>query len=1153
MATDGTVQNLSAVGAPSLRSRITTRARSTLTRILREPPPKRNDTPLNFTEPTSLSQTLEVSNQPSFVNERDNTRPCSSSSFQAWLLKFRNGDRDSAYLPIQSKPINVSHGPALATALRNSGHYQNKEKSYRTSQVGHRKTFGTLIHTGFGTILNNVGGTSKYDKNLGIDIMTIFPTEIVAHIFAYLDSESLLSCELVSHSWYSAAICSQVWRHAFEREYGQWSSQPYGRDWKSMFEVKSTLKRRWLKGQVNPTYLKGHTDSVYCVQFDRQKIITGSRDRTIRVWDAMTGRCIKVIGACHDNNLALGAIGYHKGSVLCLQFDENILVTGSSDHTCIVYSLPSFTPFLKLPGHRMGVLDVCFDESYIVSCSKDTSICVWDRETGLLLNRLRGHEGPVNAVQLRENILASASGDASIKIWDIETGTCTKTFTGHTRGLACIQLSEDCQTIVSGGNDQSIRVWDVATGNLKYEIRDAHRSLVRSLYLDSQNGRIVSGSYDQSVRVWDLESGKSLLNFPRWHGSWILAAKADDTRILLLFPVKMDNTEPRSTSSQAVQTESSSPVTTAVAPVVAASTVSSASVVQNSVSSAAQTSTATQTPSSSSAAPVIAQSAVAGGSSADSQHGNLICQWGTCREIFENPDELYTHLCDVHVGRKSTNNLCLQCHWGTCRTTTVKRDHITSHIRVHVPLKPHKCEICNKSFKRPQDLKKHIKTHADDSVLLRSPEPSTGGRRDRPLQQPPHYAAVPQQYVQTSVAPAYGLNGYYPQPTAYATPASAGFYPSGGHTHDALHGLPRKRAAFDAEMSQFVDDVKRQKYGPSYTPEVAHRLASLHSLASSVAIESAATSAHPLDYHPAPLAAVSTGHGPHFHYQLPTPGPMVHTMHKKADLLEADHFLTQLSSSLYESPAAAAASGISQPGVHYTATGVSHYNRTPSLPPPSPHTSSGHPTPSVHQNSPTPVLTPPTSYTSHSPASTHMSSLSTGVSYPNLPAHTTTADSLPSVTASTLAASFDADQRRRYSVGVLQKAAPTSDAMDIDPTPEDRLRRGSSIGSSGRNSARSSIDVSMIDPSLEELTPSASQQNNAKPAKADEILPRTDAFNVIKKLREEIQAALQKMKEASEEAEMKDDTEDEDENEDEEIIVSYPELPTPMRSVEASA
>ncbi|KAL9069074.1 MAG: hypothetical protein Q9157_006288, partial [Trypethelium eluteriae] len=103
---------------------------------------------------------------------------------------------------------------------------------------------------------------------------------------------------------------------------------------------------------------------------------------------------------------------------------------------------------------------------------------------------------------------------------------------------------------------------------------------------------------------------------------------------------------------------------------------------------------------------------------------SLTCQWNGCGERCANPEQLYDHVCERHIGRKSTNNLCLTCQWGTCRTTTVKRDHITSHIRVHVPLKPHKCDFCQKAFKRPQDLKKHVKTHADDSVLIRSPEPN---------------------------------------------------------------------------------------------------------------------------------------------------------------------------------------------------------------------------------------------------------------------------------------------------------------------------------------------------------------------------------------------------------------------------------------------
>ncbi|KAK6335313.1 hypothetical protein TWF718_010744 [Orbilia javanica] len=525
-------------GEPTLRTRISTRARSTITRICRDPPPKRNDTPLNFTEGILRATPVgnggvysvfdEVQDQPRGSRvAQDHSDPKPTLSIQAWLLKFRNGRKEN-----QAKSVARPHSSLAATSGQGSSG-QSKGTAPRSSIGSNRRALSHLIPSGLGSILYGGGGGSRHNSTVGIDIMTVFPTEIVAQILSYLDHRSLLSCELVSRSWNSAAVSSHVWRRTFEAEYGELKgSKRYGRDWKTIFEVKTTLSRRWLKGQVNSTYLRGHSDSVYCVQFDEEKIITGSRDRTIRVWDIATGQCLRIIGASHDTRPGPNGLGYHKGSILCLQFDDRILVTGSSDHTCIVYSFPDFEPVLSLPGHRMGVLDVCFDEFHIVSCSKDTTICIWERSTGLLLNRLRGHEGPVNAVQLRGNLVASASGDANIKLWDIENGSCIRTLSGHTRGLACIQLSEDRKTVVSGGNDQSIRVWDVNSGHLRYEIRDAHKSLVRSLYLDNRNGRIVSGSYDQSVRVWDLKEGKSLLNFPRWHGSWILAARADDRRIV---------------------------------------------------------------------------------------------------------------------------------------------------------------------------------------------------------------------------------------------------------------------------------------------------------------------------------------------------------------------------------------------------------------------------------------------------------------------------------------------------------------------------------------------------------------------------------------------------------------------------------------------
>ncbi|KAF8946134.1 hypothetical protein BGZ47_001204 [Haplosporangium gracile] len=89
-----------------------------------------------------------------------------------------------------------------------------------------------------------------------------------------------------------------------------------------------------------------------------------------------------------------------------------------------------------------------------------------------------------------------------------------------------------------------------------------------------------------------------------------------------------------------------------------------------------------------------------------------ICQWNQCHKNFDDAETLYQHLRDDHVGRKAHHNLCLTCHWDKCTVQTfAKRDHITSHLRVHVASKPHQCRHCKKGFKRPQDLKKHEKTH----------------------------------------------------------------------------------------------------------------------------------------------------------------------------------------------------------------------------------------------------------------------------------------------------------------------------------------------------------------------------------------------------------------------------------------------------------
>ncbi|RDW71105.1 putative pH-response transcription factor pacC [Coleophoma cylindrospora] len=480
---------------------------------------------------------------------------------------------------------------------------------------------------------------------------------------------------------------------------------------------------------------------------------------------------------------------------------------------------------------------------------------------------------------------------------------------------------------------------------------------------------------------------------------------------------------------------------------------------------------------------------------------SLACQWDKCSERCASAEALFVrsvlavppvpvfntseHICEKHVGRKSTNNLNLTCGWNSCRTTTVKRDHITSHIRVHVPLKPHKCDFCGKAFKRPQDLKKHVKTHADDSVLLRSPDQQhqgqnggyrQGGKLVANLNQ---YAASAGYYDHTQMhpgsAPNYGHPQHNPHAGYYAPQQQASSY--GPVYYPVNHGGDLgQHAAYDSRkrgydaLNDFFGDAKRRQIDPTSYAQVGQRLMALQGLPIHGGIQ---------EYIPAgPTMVAVGGHGghsahmPQHHYALP-PMPNLRT---KNDLMNIDQFLEQMQSTVYENPNAAAAAGVQQPGSHYTHHGINfRQSHSPPqtqvhMPMGSSHMSSSHiSAPMMHQShsaqsdAGTPALTPassamsytsgasPASYTSgHSPVTQHgMSPQSrhgstSSAAYPSLPA-VTHGYSPQSTTApaSQLGTNFDSDPRRRYSGGMLQRSAMSRaemmDVSDDSTTPSPKL------------------------------------------------------------------------------------------------------------------
>ncbi|KAJ2067830.1 hypothetical protein GGI08_001180 [Coemansia sp. S2] len=288
-----------------------------------------------------------------------------------------------------------------------------------------------------------------------------------------------------------------------------------GADWRYLFSQRLKLDKNWKNGIADIHTVAGHADSVYCVQYDHEKIVTGSRDRTVKIWDSKALQCTRTLTG-------------HDASVLCLKYDDTTLVTGSSDSTVIVWDWQTGDPLLRLTSHAAGVLDVAFDSEHVVSCSKDCTIKVWRRSDGKLLRTLIGHRGPVNAVQLCGNRIVSASGDSLIKMWDLNTGELIRTFAGHTRGLACVQF--DGKVIVSGSSDQLIKVWDAESGHCTQTLR-GHKDLVRTLHFNGGR-RAVSGSYDQTIKVWDIVSGECTLDLKDVHTSWVFDVQFSTSRIV---------------------------------------------------------------------------------------------------------------------------------------------------------------------------------------------------------------------------------------------------------------------------------------------------------------------------------------------------------------------------------------------------------------------------------------------------------------------------------------------------------------------------------------------------------------------------------------------------------------------------------------------
>ncbi len=274
-------------------------------------------------------------------------------------------------------------------------------------------------------------------------------------------------------------------------------------------------------------YDPGQRETVYAVAVtpDGKRVVSGSEDRTLKVWDLESGQVLQTLSGHGDWVRAVA-----------LTPDGQRAVSGSDDGTLKVWDLASGKEIHTLSGHSedVGAVALTPDGQRAVSGSDDKTLKVWDLASGKEIHTLSGHSEDVGAVALTPDGQRAVSGsdDKTLKVWDLASGKEIHTLSGHSEDVGAVALTPDGQRAVSGSDDGTLKVWDLASGK-QLQTLSGHQSAVRAVAVTPDGQRAVSGSRDDTLKVWDLESGQELQTLSGHQGNvYAVAVTPDGKRVV---------------------------------------------------------------------------------------------------------------------------------------------------------------------------------------------------------------------------------------------------------------------------------------------------------------------------------------------------------------------------------------------------------------------------------------------------------------------------------------------------------------------------------------------------------------------------------------------------------------------------------------------
>ncbi|KAG2034644.1 WD40-repeat-containing domain protein [Suillus americanus] len=247
--------------------------------------------------------------------------------------------------------------------------------------------------------------------------------------------------------------------------------------------------------------MRGHTDWVNGAVLlpDGGRIITGSSDGSLRLWDIQSGA--QIGEEWRDENSGVWS--------MALSPNGKTIASGSGrgEYSVRLWDVETRKVISKWTGHINVVRTLCWstDGERVASGSWDGTARVWDVRSGKTILKIKTGHGWVCAVRYSTDSskLATGGDNVAVKIWDAKTGELLKTLFEHDSCVYSLSWTSDGKKLISGS--YLIRIFDTATWQ-QIAILEGHTSFVSAISLSQNNRLLASASFDKTVHLWNLDT-----------------------------------------------------------------------------------------------------------------------------------------------------------------------------------------------------------------------------------------------------------------------------------------------------------------------------------------------------------------------------------------------------------------------------------------------------------------------------------------------------------------------------------------------------------------------------------------------------------------------------------------------------------------------